>query len=291
MSRFLLLQEHAPTLSGQSNSSTGCYVHEKYYKYKKIMKNIEFKDKNTVRIHEKAKLITKNNKKIIFVKNCIIAENALIIADKEDCIITDSYISAEVRIRNSKIESVKAYPGSQILETNIKISSEVDKNDYLIVLNQGTNYKEENFAFTRGAVIKRIDKLYVSNKIEIPTGHCLINSDELKKLKEKNDRKVKVFKILENEYYILNSQYSHAEDFEQFYDPVNYNNCDYKEKYNPENNQTDENVLVDISNIDKVKAQTNSNELEKIKEIYKKSKNKDKLMFLDRENGITIIDK
>ena len=156
-----------------------------------MMKNVEIKDKKTVRINKKAKLITENNNKIIFIKNCKIEENAIIIADKNDCIITDSFISSDVRIRNSKIESVFAFPGSQILETNITKKSEEknEMNKYFIILNQGLSFKENNFAFSRGAVIKRINELNISNKIEIPTGHSLINTEEFKKIEAKLNKK------------------------------------------------------------------------------------------------------
>lgn len=258
------------------------------------MKNVKIIDNKTVRIDKNAQLITKNNKKIIFIKNCIIEENAIIIADKSDCIITESYISSNVRIRNSEIESVYAFPGSQILETNIFVKTEENDNDndnnnkYLIVLNQGLSFDENNFALSRGAVIKRINKLNISNKIEIPSGHSLINKEEFMKINVKIIKNMKIYEEIEGNNYIINSQYSHFEEYEQFYDPMDYSTYKYKDRIEDELNDF---FIFDLRILDKEKAKTDSYELGKIKAIYNESKKHEKLMFLNTENGITIIRK
>ena len=254
------------------------------------MKNVEIKDEKTVRIDKKAQLITKNNKKIVFIKNCIIEENAIIIADKNDCVINESYIRTNVRIRNSEIERVYALPGSQILESNIIVKPEENntKIKYLIVLNQGSSFNENNFAFSRGAVIKRINKLNISNKIEIPTGHSLINKEEMMMIEEKLINTMKIYQEIEGNNYIINSQYSHFEEYEQFYDPMDFSTYIYKDRIVDELNDY---FQFDLRILDKEKAKTDSYELGKIKAIYNESKKHEKLMFFNTENGITIIEK
>ena len=169
-------------------------------------------------------------------------------------------------------------PGSQILESNIIVNPEENNTEkkYLIILNQGSSFSENNFAFSRGAVIKRINKLNISNKIEIPTGHSLINKEEMMKIEEKLINTMKIYQEIEGNNYIINSQYSHFEEYEQFYDPMDFSTYIYKDRIVDELNDY---FQFDLRILDKEKAKTDSYELGKIKAIYNESKKHEKLMF------------
>ena len=79
---------------------------------------------------------------------------------------------------------------------------------------------------------------------------------------------MKIYQKIDGNNYILNSQYSHFEEYEQFYDPMIYSKYKYTNSMDKEINDY---YLVDLRILDKEKAKTDSQELEKIKAIYNKS--------------------
>ncbi len=84
-------------------------------------KNIEIEADRSIQISKKAIFKAENNFKIKIHDNVVVEDFVEIIADKSDCEIKDSFIGEGCRVRNSVVEKVMALPGSQILETTIKV--------------------------------------------------------------------------------------------------------------------------------------------------------------------------
>ena len=251
-------------------------------------------DEATVSVGGNAVFESRNGKTITIAKNCVIEDGAVIIADSADCWISDSYISSNVRIRNSRIQNVFAYRGSQILETNISIDSSIaaDSEDYLVTLRPGSSWKEGNFAFSRGAVIKRIVDFRVGRSIDIPTGHSLICAEELEKIKSRNNRRIKIFREIEGEYFIVNAQYSHVEAYEQFYDPERFDRYDYLANagLSIPKSCTDE-AVIDLRKINKAEMIEDKASKQAIGDILASSASMRKIAFIDSENGIAIVER
>ena len=255
--------------------------------------NIEIETDRNNQLSKKAIFKAENNFKIKIHDNVVIEEFAEIIADKSDCEIKDSFIGKGCRIRDSVVESVMALHGSQILETNIKVEEKNRQTDckYLLVLKPGLNYEENYFVFTRGAVIKRIKGLKLNMPIEIPVGHCLIRREEYLKIKEKSKREIKVYKEIEGKYYIINSQYSHAEAYEQFINPEYFNKYEYLEDIDlSEIKITEDEIMIDLRQIRKEEARKNADVQRKIDEIFSNCKNYRKMVFVIEENKVLIVE-
>ncbi len=255
--------------------------------------NVEIENDRNIKISKKAIFKEENNFKIKIHNNVEIEDFAEIIANKSDCEIKDSFIGKGCRIRNSVVENVMALPGSQILETNIKVKEKNRQTDckYLIMLKPGMNYEETNFVFTRGAVIKRINELKLNKPIEIPVGHCLIGKEEYLKIKEKSKREIKVYKEVEEKYFIINSQYSHIEVYEQFINPEKYNKYEYLENDNAnEVKVTEDDLIIDLRQIRKEEARKNDDVQKKINEIFSKYKNYRKMIFVIEGEKVLIVE-
>lgn len=255
--------------------------------------NIEIEKDRNIQISKKAILKAENNFKIKIHNNVVVEDFAEIIADRSDCEVKDSFIGRGCRIRNSVVESVMAFPGSQILETTIKVDEKNSQTGfkYLIVLKPGLNYDEDNFAFTRGAVIKRIKELKLNMPIEIPVGHCLIEKEEYLKIKEKCKREIKVYREIEKKYFIINSQYSHAEAYEQFINPEYFNKYEYLEDIDLNELQiTEDEIMIDLRQIKKEEARENINVQRKIDEIFSNCKNYRKMIFVIEEKKVLLVE-
>ena len=255
--------------------------------------SIEIDSDNNIKINKKVIFKTENNFKIKIHNNVVIEDFAEIIADKADCEIKDSFIGKGCRIRNSIVESVMASPGSQILETKIKTEKKNRQTgyNYLIVLKPGLNYEDNNFAFTRGAVIKRIKELKLSMTIEIPVGHCLIGKDEYLILKEKSKKEIKVYKEIERNYFIINSQYSHIEPYEQYYNPEYFDKYEYLEGKNIHETKTSaDEVIIDLKEIRKEEARNKEDVQRKINEIFSKSIIYRKIIFILDKNMVLVVE-
>jgi hypothetical protein len=188
---------------------------------------------------------------------------------------------------------VFACPGSQILESTISIDKikEGTLREYVVTLKPGLNYEDNNFAFSRGGVIKRVHDLKVHGRIEIPTGHCLIDSEELRKIEERNDGKIWIFQEIEGKYFIISAQYSHSETYEQFYDPARYNRVEYRKKVDVESlKQKKDEKLIDLRTIDKSGIEGNAFEQGRIQEIYRESVQCRRMIFLDKQGGAILIE-
>ncbi len=254
---------------------------------------VEIENDRNIQISKRAIFKAENNFKIKIHNNVVVEDFAEIIADRSDCEIKDSLIGKGCRIRNSVVEKVMALPGSQILETNIKVKEKNRQtgDKYLIVLKPGMNYEENNFAFTRGAVIKRINELIVNMPIEIPVGHCLIGKEEYLKIKEKSKREIKVYKEVEEKYFIINSQYSHKEVYEQFINPEKYNNYEYLENENIHGKKvTEDEIIIDLRQIKNEEARKNNEVQKKINEIFSKCKNYRKMIFVIEGKKVLIVE-
>ncbi len=184
------------------------------------------------RISDSAEFIALAGHRIILGSNVIVEDGARIIADKTDCVITNSRIGRKVRIRNSRADGVDAYEGSQVLESDVE--SKVSEG-YGFILERGFDFSDSNFAFSRGGVIKRIKHLCAHRPVHVPVGHCLVSRDELSQIQELNSRRIQPVEIVED-CFVINSQYSHLEAWEQFYDPGLFRIAYFVET-NPEINQ------------------------------------------------------
>lgn len=255
--------------------------------------NIEIETDRNIQISKKAILKTENNFKIKIHNNVVVEDFVEIIADRSDCEIKDSFIGRGCRIRNSLVENVMALRESQILETTIKVDEKNRQTDYkyLIVLKPGMNYDENNFAFTRGAVIKRINELNLNMPIEIPVGHCLIGKEEYLKIKDESKKEIKVYKEVEGKYFIINSQYSHAETYEQFYNPEYFNKYEYLEDINIHELKVAKNeIIIDLREIRKEEARKNISVQRKINEIFSNCMNYRKMIFVNEEKKVLVVE-
>jgi hypothetical protein len=237
-----------------------------------------------------AELRASPGRKIVFIGPCVVEDGAVIIADTADCVISHSHISAGARVRNSSVHAVHAGAGSQILETTMVFPEDGENRDegYCLTLEPGFGFDGDNFAFSRGAVVKRIQGLSVPAPITVPTGHSLIGSEEFERLIERNGR-FEPRAVFDGRYFCINAQYAHPESYERFYDPGRFG-----VRFLPQGTSVEAvpgEIGVDLLRLRRARAAGDPGWQSQIEAIHRASLSSARMVFVDSERGAILLEK
>ncbi|MDD5456816.1 MAG: hypothetical protein PHV30_07275 [Candidatus Margulisbacteria bacterium] len=158
----------------------------------------------------------------------------------KDALISNSQIGQRCRVMDSIVHNTLARKGSQILNAAITIPANNYRDFYYLTLMPGDSYDEANFAPVRGAVIKRTS-LIIRYPVTVPTGHSLINTLELNRVKgfpENIGRNIKPYLAMgdTDKKFIINSAFCHPDIANSLYDPEIFGMNFYSEKL-PQNSK------------------------------------------------------
>jgi hypothetical protein len=249
---------------------------------------VVIEDPRTVSLHPDARIVTAPGFNVILKRGCVIESGAVVIADKTDCVLSDSYVGTGARIRDSVISGVHAGPGSQVLETTMAPRRTDARPDFRVTLGAGFDCSEEHFAFTRGAVVKRIRNWAPEGNLVVPTGHSLISREEFQGLRSVAGREIEASPT-GGVAVCINAQYAHPEEFEQFYDPRRFGGAVFQ-LYAPAAMPA-EVPWFDLRTISKARAKTEREELRKIQEIFRASLSCAKMVFVDSRSGTIVVER
>jgi hypothetical protein len=249
---------------------------------------VVIEDPLTVSVDDGAVLRVSPGRKIVFLRHCVVEAGAVIVADTADCVISHSSIARGTRIRNSVVHGVYAGQGSQILETVMApVASGKGELSYALTLGAGFDFAEDNFAFSRGAVVKRIPELRIQQPIVIPIGHSLISRDEFERLKTRAGN-IEPRMVVDERYLCINSQDAHPEPHERLYDPRQFERISFVSG-EPGNPRADE-IRIDLFRLRKARAADDRMWRQEVETIYRDSLSSARMVFVDSERGAILLE-